>query len=326
MLTRRLGKSDIEVSAIGAGTWAVGGVMVGPDGDAHSWGTIDDAEAVGAMQWGIEAGITFFDTSNNYGCGHAERLIGQAIAGKRDQVVLATKFGYVCEVGTRKILGFDVSESAVRSMLKQSLDNLGTDYIDLYQLHVYDLPLDDALRVRDLLEQLVREGQIRSYGWSCNDPARVQLFAAGQHCVAIQHHYNLLERTQRTFDVCSQAGVTSIARGPLAMGILTGKYTNDDTMGKDDFRHDWNLKDGKQAQQIEALAIIRDILTCNGHTLSQAALAWLLTLDPNIVPIPGFKSLEQLQDNVGVLDQGLLSEAQMLDLETILTPEMVTLR
>lgn len=170
---RKLGQSDIEVSAIGLGTWAIGGVMANEDGSGHSWGSIDDDEAVFSMQWAIGAGVNFFDTSNNYGCGHAERLVGRAIAGRRDQVVIATKFGYVCKPGTRIILGPDASRVAIEHMLETSLRNLGTDYIDLYHLHIYDLDVDEALRVRDLLETFVEQGKIRTYGWSTNDPERV---------------------------------------------------------------------------------------------------------------------------------------------------------
>ncbi|MEM8531517.1 MAG: aldo/keto reductase [Chloroflexota bacterium] len=325
-MQRSIGQSGIEVNAIGLGTWAVGGVMVDENGTGHSWGHVDDAEAIQAMQWAIDAGVNFFDTSNNYGCGHAERLIGQAVQERRERVVLATKFGYVCQPEMRVITGSDVSETVIRTTLQQSLKNLATDYIDLYQLHVYDLPLDEALQVRDVLETLVSEGQIRAYGWSCNDPERARLFAEGDHCVAIQHHYNLFERTQRTFEVCQAAGVSSIARGPLAMGILTGKYHRDTTMPTDDFRHDWDCKDGRQAQQIDLLTDIQSILTREGHTLPQAALAWLLTYSDGIIPIPGFKSLAQVKDTVGVLDRGLLTDVQMRDLDAILTPEMITIR
>jgi aryl-alcohol dehydrogenase-like predicted oxidoreductase len=269
---------------------------------------VDDADAVRAMRYAIDAGVNFFDSSNNYGGGHAERLIGQAIAGRRESMVLATKFGYVCKPGTRIIIGPDVSESAVRDMLRQSLDNLGTDYIDLYQLHVADLSVDDALRVRDLLETLVDEGQIRAYGWSCNDPERIQCFVAGDHCVAIQHHFNLFDRTQSVLKVCQAARVSSIARGPLGMGILSGKYTHQTTMPANDFRHGWDCREGYQAQQIDLLEQVRDILTREGHSLPQAALAWLLTYSDSIVPIPGFKTLNQVKDTTGVLEKGLLTD------------------
>lgn len=323
---RKLGQSDIEVSAIGLGTWAIGGVMANEDGSGHSWGSIDDDEAVLSMQWAIDAGVNFFDTSNNYGCGHAERLVGRAIAGRRDQVVIATKFGYVCKPGTRIILGPDASRVAIEHMLETSLHNLGTDYIDLYHLHIYDLDVDEALRVRDLLETFVEQGKIRSYGWSTNNPERVQAFVGGEHCVAIQHHFNIMVRTQAVFDICRTAGVTTIARGPLGMGLLTGKYTHSTIMPDDDFRNDWNCQDGQEGRQLQLLDKIRALLTQRGHTLPQAALAWLLTLDSAVVPIPGFKTLAQVQENVGVLEKGLLSAEQMTEIDDILTPEHILFR
>ena len=323
---RKLGKSDIEVSAIGLGTWPIGGVMASKDGTGHSWGRIDDDEAVESMKWALDAGVSFIDTSNNYGCGHAERLVGQAISGRREQVVMATKFGYKCKPGTRIILGADTSKTAIEEMLETSLRNIGTEYIDLYQLHVFDLEISEALRVRDLLEKLVEDGKIRSYGWSTNDPERVSAFVDGDNCIAIQHHYNLMERTQTVYDICRKAGVSTIARGPLGMGLLTGKYTKQTIMPDDDFRNDWNCQDGQEAKHLQMLAEVQAILTREGHTLPQAVLGWLLSLSPAIVPIPGFKNLEQVKENVGVLEAGELTAEQMKDIDKILTPENIYLR
>lgn len=316
-MKRQLGRSDIEVSAIGIGTWAIGGRM-GNEVDGLSWGTINDAEAIEAIRFAVDQGVTLIDTSNNYGCGHSERLIGEAIAGQRDSIVLATKFGYVCDSETREIFGPDVSEKAIRGMLRQSLENLRTDVIDLYQLHVGNLDADEALRVRDLLEQLVKEGQIRTYGWSTNDASRIAEFVKGDHCVAIQHHFNLFERMKPILDICRTAGVTSIARGPLGMGILTGKYSRKTVMPTDDFRNDWDCADGEQARQLNRLDQVREILTREGHTLPQAALAWLLAYSDTVIPIPGFKTLKQIQETVGVLKKGPLTSEQMAELDALL--------
>lgn len=319
-MKRQLGHSGIEVSAIGIGTWAIGGRM-GNEADGLSWGAVDDADAIAAIRYAIDHGVTFIDTSNNYGCGHSERLIGEAIDGQRDNIVLATKFGYVCNSETREILGPDVSEKAIRDMLRQSLDNLRTDVVDLYQIHVGNLEVDEALRVRGLLEQLVKEGQIRTYGWSTNDASRIAEFVEGEHCVAIQHHFNLFERTKPVLDICRAAGVTSIARGPMGMGLLTGKYSHKTVMPNNDFRNDWDCMKGEEAEQLDRLEQVRGILTREGHTLPQAALAWLLAYSDSIVPIPGFKSLKQIQDTVGVLKKGPLTAGQMAELDAILPEE-----
>jgi len=319
-MRRRLGRSGIEVSAIGIGTWAIGGRM-GIETDGLSWGAVDDADAIAAIRHAIDQGVTFIDTSSNYGCGHSERLIGEAIHGQRDRIVLASKFGYVCDPETREMTGPDVSEAAVRNMLRRSLENLRTDVIDLYQLHVGNLEVDEALRVRDLLEALVDEGQIRTYGWSTNSADRIREFVKGDHCVAIQHHFNLFERSKTVLDVCRDAGVTSIARGPLGMGILTGKYSHETVMASDDFRNDWDCADGEQADQLDRLEQAREILTRGGHTLPQAALAWLLAYSDSIVPIPGFKTLDQVKGTVRVLKLGPLTSEQMQELDTLLPEE-----
>lgn len=316
-MKRQLGQSGIEVSAIGIGTWAIGGRM-GGEADGLSWGAVDDSDAVAAIRYAIDQGVTFIDTSNNYGCGHSERLIGEAIAGQRDNIVLATKFGYVCDSETREIFGADVGEAAIRDMLRQSQQNLRTEIIDLYQLHVMNLEVDEALRVRDLLEQLVREGQIRTYGWSTNDASRIAEFVKGDHCVAIQHHFNLFERTAEVLEVCRTAGVASIARGPMGMGLLTGKYSHKTVMPSNDFRNDWDCAEGEEATQLDRLEQVRTILTREGHTLPQAALAWLLTYSDSLIPIPGFKTLEQVQETVGVLSKGPLTSEQMAELDALL--------
>ena len=319
-MQRQLGRSGIDVSSIGIGTWAIGGRM-GAEGGGLSWGRVDDSGAIDAIRYALDHGVNFIDTSNNYGCGHSERLIGEAIAGRRDQVVLASKFGYVCDPNTREIFGPDVSESAIRSMLRQSLSNLRTDRIELYQLHVGNLEIDEALKVRDILEILVEEGQIRYYGWSTNDASRLGEFVRGDHCVAIQHHYNLFERSRAVLEICQASGVSSIARGPLGMGILTGKYSHETVMPANDFRNDWDCAGGEQADQLNRLDQVREILTCEGHTLPQAALAWLLATSDSIVPIPGFKTLDQIQDTVGVLEKGPLTQAQMAKLDALLPEE-----
>jgi len=316
-MKRKLGRSGIEASAMGIGTWAIGGRM-GSKADGRSWGAVDDADAISAIRYALDHGVTFIDTSNNYGCGHSERLIGEAIVGQRDRVVLATKFGYACDPETREIFGTDVSETAIRGMLRRSQENLRTEVIDLYQLHVGNLDIDQALRVRDLLEALVAEGQIRVYGWSTNDASRIAQFLQGDNCVAIQHHFNLFERSMRVFEACQSAGMTSIARGPLGMGILTGKYSHETVMAPSDFRNDWNCAEGEQAEQLDRLDQVREILTRGGHTLAQAALAWLLAYSDDIVPIPGFKSLRQVEETVEVLEKGPLTPEQMTELDALL--------
>ena len=189
MLKRQLGRSGIEVSAIGMGCWAIGGqwwyVGDGDEYEACGWGQVDDAESIRAVHCALDLGVTLFDTADVYGCGHSEVILGRALAGRRDQAVIATKFGKQFDEEKKHFFGHKTSPDLIRSACEASLRRLNTDYIDLYQLHWLEYDMDKAPEVRDVLEELVAAGKIRAYGWSTDDPARARLFAEGQHCAAV---------------------------------------------------------------------------------------------------------------------------------------------
>ncbi|MDP9374823.1 MAG: aldo/keto reductase, partial [Chloroflexota bacterium] len=174
--TRRLGRSGVEVSALGLGCWAIGG-QFWRDGRPRGWGQVDDAESIRALGRALDLGVTFFDTADVYGCGHSERVLARALAGRRDRVVIATKFGNVFDEASRQAFGTDTSPGYVRRACEASLRRLNTDYIDLYQFHVGNCGLDEALAVREALEGLVGEGKIRHYGWSTDRAENARLFA-----------------------------------------------------------------------------------------------------------------------------------------------------
>ena len=190
MLTRTLGRSGIKVSAMGLGCWAIGG-PAWRDGKATGWGEVDDNESIAAIHRAIDLGVNFLDTANSYGCGHSERVIGQALQGKRDQVIIATKFNGVFDEETRQGLGSDATPEGIRSACDASLERLQTDRIDLYQFHDGMHDLDKSVTVRQTLEELVAAGKILWYGWSTDDAERAVLFAQGEHCTAIQQAFNL---------------------------------------------------------------------------------------------------------------------------------------
>jgi len=168
-MKRKLGRSNIEVSAVGMGCWAIGGVW-NFTGNPAGWSVVDDSESIRAIHTALDLGVNFFDTAANYGCGHSERILGQALKGQRDQVVIATKFGHKVDAANKEVSFYGETEeesdvvSHMRADLETSLKNLGTDYIDLYQLHVWGLSIERALLVRDQLEVFVKEGKIRTYG------------------------------------------------------------------------------------------------------------------------------------------------------------------
>lgn len=314
--SRRLGSTGPDVSAIGFGAWAIGG-PASRDGRPIGWGEVDDDESVAAVHAALDAGITFFDTANVYGAGHSERILSTALAGHRDEVVIATKFGNLIDEDAREAVGRDASPASITAQVEGSLTRLGTDVIDLYQFHIGDHDLDHAGEVRDALEGLVTAGKIKAYGWSTDDPERAEFFAQGEHCAAIQQRFNLFEGNAETLAVCERHGLASVVRSPLGMGLLTGKMTSRTTFADSDVRSSWDWS-GDQGRQLEALERIRDILTEDGRTLAQGALGWLLARSPAFVPIPGIRTVAQAQDNAGVLAAGPLSEDQLARIEQAL--------
>ena len=320
MFTRTLGRSGIVVSAMGLGCWAIGGPWWDKlrCGAPAGWGQVDDDESIRAIQLAVDAGITFFDTADNYGCGHSEKILGRALAGQRVKVAIATKFGYVCDKAARQMIGSDASPQYIRHACEASLRRLNTDYIDLYQFHIYDYDIERAEEVRDVLEELVTEGKIRWYGWSTNHLARARIFAQGPHCAAIQHHLNILEGNVAILSLCEEYNLASICRGPLSMGLLTGKFNAESKIPSDDVRSDWNLCDGEEARLLDQLDKIRRVLAADGRTLAQAALGWLWARSERTIPIPGFKTVAQVEENVKASEFGPLSKGQMEQIKQLL--------
>ena len=172
--------------------------------------------------------------------------------------------------------------------------------------------------MRDVFEELVAAGKIRAYGWSTDDPARAALFAEGEHCTAVQQRLNVFAGNAETLAVCEANDLASLNRGPLAMGLLTGKFTADSTLPDDDVRHGWDFHEGEKADELRQLEDVREVLTSGRRTLAQGALAWLLARSDKTLPIPGFKTVAQVEQNVAAADFGPLSDEQMRQIDDIL--------
>ena len=323
MFKRRLGRSNLEVSAMGLGCWAIGGPWDWLESDGSTgpvgWGQVDDAESIRAIHYALDAGINFFDTAANYGCGHSERILSQAVAGRRDKVIVATKFGYVVDEEKRVVAETENITPRIRQECEDSLRRLQTDYIDLYQFHVGDYAPEKAADVVDVLETLVQAGKIRWYGWSTDNPDGARVFAQGKHCTAIQHAMNLGYDKPQMLEVCEEYNQASINRGPLGMGMLTGKYNGDSTFPADDLRHSWDLRaEGPSRHRRRREAVWQYFAeAADTRTPAQIALAWLWTRSDRAIPIPGFKSVAQARENIQAMDFGLLSDEQMKKIDEI---------
>ena len=326
MLTRVLGRSAIQVSALGMGCWAIGGPWTfdntkDPPNPA-GWGTIDDRESIRAIHAGLDMGINFFDTAANYGAGHSERVLAEALKGRRDNAIIATKFGYVVDQERKWVTRNDAVVLAnIRDDCENSLKRLNTDYIDLYQFHVGDYAVEHAGEVREALESLAKEGKIRWYGWSTDNAEGARVFAEGKHCTAIQQHMNWATQYDYapTLNVCEEQNLASINRGPLMMGILTGKFKDRQTKLPDnDVRHRWDFQEGNVANMIKNVEGVKEVLTSDGRTLAQGAIGWLWRRSPVTIPIPGFKTVAQVEENARAMEYGPLGEDQMAEIDRLL--------
>jgi aryl-alcohol dehydrogenase-like predicted oxidoreductase len=315
----------MEISALGFGCWAIGGEFQAADGQPLGWGKVDDDESVRAVRRALDLGVTFFDTADVYGTGHSERVLGRALGRRRADVVVATKWGNVFDEETRTLTGQDDSPAHARRALTASLKRLGTDYVDLYQLHISDADPEQAAELRDLCEEFVREGLVRAYAWSTDDPARAAVFARGEHCTAVQFAINVLQDAPEMIALCEESDLAGINRSPLAMGLLTGKRRAHQPLETGDIRSRppaWlqGFGDGSGAdpEWLSRVDALREVLTSDGRTPAQGALAWLWARSPRTVPIPGFRSVAQAEENAGAMAKGPLTVAQMAEVERIL--------
>jgi aryl-alcohol dehydrogenase-like predicted oxidoreductase len=324
MEKRALGRVGIEVSPVGFGCWAIGGPFTRSGSDEPlGWGEVDDDESARAIRRAVELGVTFFDTADVYGAGHSERVLGKALAGRRDQVVIATKWGNTFDESTRIMHDQDTSAEYVHKAVRASLDRLGTDYIDLYQLHC-DTSNEVALPLREACEELVRDGLIRSYAWSTDTLSSAEFFAEGEHCSAVQHEASVLHDAPEFFALCERADLASINRTPLGMGLLGRRDANRPATGADirTLPPSWLRyfdKGGVPTPEwAEKVSAIRDVLESDGRTLAQGALAWLWARSPRTVPIPGFRTVAQAEENAGAMEHGPLRDDQLAEIATLL--------
>lgn len=322
---RQLGRSGVETSAMGLGGWAIGGPAWW-NGKPVGWGDVDDDETVRAIQRALDLGITLFDTAPAYGAGHGERILGRALAGHRDEVVISTKFGIAINEGNRTLTGLMTTPDADRIAMEcdASLRRLGIDVIDLYWCHLSELPQEHAAEVRGVLDGLVAAGKIRAYGWSTDNPDGAAIFAEGPGCCAVQHELNLFSDAPAMLALCERLDLASINRSPLAMGLLTGKFAPSARLSPDDVRGDepdwmkWFAEGRPRPEFLARLESVREILCSGGRTPAQGALAWIWARSERTIPIPGFRTVAQVEENAAALDHGPLTPAQMAEITAVL--------
>lgn len=307
---------------LGLGCWAIGGPFFA-DGHAVGWGEVDDAVSKAAIKTAIDLGVRHFDTAQAYGCGHSEMVLGEALQDHPD-VAIATKIGIDIDTETKELTGHITDPALVRQSIDASRKRLGRDRIDLVLHHVNEMDIETARPTFDMLAELHTEGVIGAYGWSTDFPQSTKAFADHPGFTAVEHAMNVFRPAGYMVPVVEDLGLLSLIRSPLAMGVLGGRYDAATEFSKDEIRgsnRGWQdyFKDGKITDAYLAqLNATRDVLTSDGRSLAQGALAWLWARTPNAMPIPGFRTPEQATDLCGALAHGPLSASQMAEIETLL--------
>ncbi len=311
---RRLGRSGLQVSALGMGCWAIGGAMAAGNQPLGYSGTDDDTSRA-AIAHAVDEGVTLFDTADAYGAGHSESLLGETLADEPD-VLIATKFGNTIDEPTRQLTGVDVSPQYVRTAVEGSLRRLRRPAVDLYQLHTPDVTDAQAQDLVAVLEELVEAGSVRWWGVSTDDPAKAGLFATAPHCTAMQIQLNVLDDNRAMLQLCSDHDLAALCRSPLAMGLLGGRYTAVTALPDDDIRGrqpEWLrwFRDGRpDPGYVDRLDAVRGVLTSGGRSVAQGALAWIWAHDGRAIPLPGFRNAGQVHDNVTAMTFGPLTEVE----------------
>ncbi len=305
--TRRLGGSDLFVSAVGLGCMSLSGV----------YGAADDDASVALIHHAIERGVNHLDSSDMYGWGHNETVLGRALAGRRDKVVLATKFGQVRREGLPN--GVDGTPANVQRSAEASLARLGVEVIDLYYQHRVDpaVPIEETVGA---MARLVEQGKVRYIGLSEARPETIRRAHAVHPITAVQTEFSLLYRVEaeETRETTRALGIGFVAYSPLGRGFLTGALrTLEDIDGRraahPRFQAEHFAANRRLVESVEALAARR------GCTPAQATLAWLLAQGQDVVAIPGTRYAARLDENVGALDV-VLSDADVAELSAAIPP------
>jgi aryl-alcohol dehydrogenase-like predicted oxidoreductase len=302
MKKRKLGKSGLEVSAIGLGCMGIN----------FSYGhVLDKRQAIDLIRGAVERGVTFFDTAEVYGPFTNEELVGEALAPFRDQVVIATKFGWRIDPETGKPIGMDSRPQHIREVADASLKRLKVDVIDLLYQHRVDpdVPIEE---VAGTVKELIREGKVKHFGLSEPGAQTIRRAHAVQPITAIQNEYSLWTRGPEkngVLQACEELGIGFVPYSPLGKGFLTGTMNENTKLASNDFRTILPRFTPEAMKANQALVdLLGRIAKKKNATLAQIALAWLLAQKPWIVPIPGTTKLNRLEENLGAADVELTGD------------------
>lgn len=283
------------------GSLAVSAQGLGCMGMSHGYGASDDAQSIATLHRALDLGVTLLDTADFYGTGHNEELIGRAVAGRRDEVVLATKFGFANRLGEPTRVRGDAAY--VRQACEASLRRLGVDHIDLYYQHRVDpqVPIEETVGA---MAELVRAGKVRHLGLSEAGAGTIRRAHAVHPIAALQSEWSLWTRDLEAgiAPVCRELGIGLVPFSPLGRGFLTGRYSSVDGMAETDVRRSQpRFADGNLERNLEIVARLNELAAAKGATTGQLALAWVQHRGDDVVPIPGTRRRRYLEENLAAL-------------------------
>ncbi len=311
MEKRRLGQSELEVSAMGFGCMGI----------SHGYGVRDDSESAATLERAFESGIDFFDTADMYGAGHNEEIVGRFIAGRREKIALATKFGFVWgESGI--VTGLDGTPRHIRDACEASLRRLKTEIIDLYYLHRVDpqVSIEESIGA---MSELVKEGKVRFLGLSEVSAEQLRRAHEIHPIAALQSEYSLWARDAEAeiLPACRELGIGFVAYGPLGSGFLTGQIKSPDDFPEGDLRRRIpRFQPENFVKNLELVEIVRRIAAEKSCTPAQLALAWVLAQGEDVIPIPGTKRRKYLEENLRALEVTLDRE-DLNDIDRVFPPD-----
>lgn len=314
MNERPLGSdTGLSVSVIGLGLWAAGG---------DEWGESEDRASLDAVETALKAGVNFFDTADVYGSGHSEELLGQAMRGRRDEFIVATKIGWIGYDDEADRSRYDDVASLVEGV-ESSLERLGTDHVEVIQCHI-DHPEPNTPVFIEGFRKLKEDGIVTAWGVSTSDIEHLKQFNADGDCDVLQTDYSILNRTaeREIFPYCQEHGIGVIVRGPLAMGLLTGKYSASDTFPDGDFRRAW-IEEPEQNEQflrdLEVVDSLREVVPEDG-SMARFALRFAMTNPAVSTVIPGARNESQARANAQAMLEPPLSATELEEVDRLVPP------
>jgi myo-inositol catabolism protein IolS len=303
-------RTGIDVTANSIGLWAVPG---------SEWGPADDQGTLDAIEASLDAGVNFFDTADVYGGGHSEELLGQAMKGRRDRFIVATKIGWVNFDGENTRSQYDTVDKIVAGV-DLALQRLQTDHLDAIQCHVNFIEPNTPVFIEGF-RKLKEMGKVRAWGVSTSDLELIKTFNADGDCDVLQIDYSILNRTPEAeiLPYCQQHGIGVIVRGPLAMGLLAGKFDASSTFSDNDFRRNWIQDKEQNAQFVRDLAAVEKLRAVipEGQTMAQFALRFAVSHPAISTIIPGARNTDQARSNTAAGRFGTLSDTEQAKIDAI---------